>query len=226
MSLNACTVVSVSVSNAGQFQLLDEFCIIHGVHAAAVLQNPVDELAVADIVNKAGNHQIISVNGSTVADNVTLAVDIPQRNNGESSRRRTVKNCLALNVVLPDNLRVRTLIFQDSHIFILALDIVRISVQSGAERLAVINLPETDSGFQSAVILVINRDELGQVEAFNVVKVPESESNATVLCVGGNILHFFVKVFTKFCFVGFGLECNTIAQQIGNRLGGEVVVPI
>ena len=41
-----------------------------------------------------------------------------------------------------------------------------------------------------------------------------------------DILHHFVKILAKLVFVGVIFECHTIAQQIGNRLGGEVVVPI
>ena len=229
MGFNACTVVTISVCDTCQFQLLDEPCIVNLIHATAVFQNPVDKLSVRNIVNQPGNHQIVSVNGSTIANKVTLPVDVPKRNNRETSRRSSVKNCFPLNVVLPDNLRVCPLFFQYGNIFILALDVIRISVkfiQSSPKRLAIINLPETNTSFQPSVILVINRDELCQIETFKVVKIPETKSNAAVLRMSSDILYFLVKVLAKFCFVGFFFECHAIAQQIGNRLSGEVVIPV
>ena len=217
VSLNACPIVTVSVGNPCQLQLLDEPCIVNGIHAAAVFENPVNELAIADIVYQTGNHQIISINGSTVAHKVALSVDIPKRHNGETSRRRTIKNCFTLDVVLPDDLRVCTLVVQDSYIFIFALDVIGVTVkfvQSGAERLAIINLPEADSGFQSAVILVIQRNELRKLEYFQMVIVPKSETDTAVLRSRGAILHTLVKVLSQFVLIGFFFERHAIAQQI------------
>ena len=118
---------------------------------------------------------------------------------------------------------------QNGHIFAFALDIVGVTVQlvqRCAQWLAIINLPETDASFQSAVILIINWDEFGQVETFKVVKIPEAKSNAAILCVSGNVLNFLVKVLAKFVLVGFILERNAIAQQIRNGLSGEVIIPV
>ena len=118
---------------------------------------------------------------------------------------------------------------QDGRIFILALDVICVTVQfvqSSPERLAIINLPESDTSFQAAVILIIQRHELGQVEAFQMVKIPETKGNAAILRMSGNVLHLFVKILAKFCFVGVSLERNAIAQQIRNCLSCEIVVPI
>ena len=93
---------------------------------------------------------------------------------------------------------------QDSHIFTIALDIVRVTVhfvQGCPEWLAVINLPESDTRFQASVILVIQRHELVQVKALKVVKVPKSKRNTTVFCVSGDVLHFLVKILSKFVLV-------------------------
>ena len=118
---------------------------------------------------------------------------------------------------------------KDSHIFVFSLDIVGVTVQfvqRGAQWLAIINLPETDACFQASVILVINRDEFGQIETFKMVEIPEAKGNTAVFCVNSNSLHLFVKILAKFGFIGFILERHAIAKQIGNGLCCKVVVPI
>ena len=92
------------MGNVRCFQTLNKFCVIQIIHAAAVGQNPVNEIALVHVIDHVGRCKIKRINRVALARDLRKAVLIVfQRHNGKTRIISAIVNLSLADFRLTDN---------------------------------------------------------------------------------------------------------------------------